>query len=194
LIRLQILFSELQPAEVRLLKKLVASITFERDFVPHLPVELKLEITKYLSLSDLINVRNVSNTWRHTWSQISICNQLAERYFRSYLTGQYSRLPNAEKVQALIAGLDRLYSMQLGRYKTMSILPYFQSPTLFGGPPSPILDRKYCNGKVAWVQNSGISVFELRNGVSMRILLPERSSPQMWRISENCLVAVSADK
>lgn len=184
----------MQPPEIRLLKKLLDNITFERDFIPHLPVELKLEITKYLDLPDLINIRNVSKTWRETWSQVSICNKLTERFFRSSLTAQYKQLPNVDKVQALVSGLDRLYAMRLGRYKTMSIIPYFQRPAMSGVEPSPILDRKYCNGKVAWTSNSGITVSMLRLDVSIRILLPDRSAPQIWRMSEDHIVAVAADK
>src|ERR1700722_17293123 len=97
-------------------------MTFNRDFFPELPVEIRIGITAFLDLPDLITVRSVSKRWYESWTQVSICNKLMKEYFRSAFENTYMQLPDPEKQSTFLAASDRLHAMRNGRYHAMIIL------------------------------------------------------------------------
>lgn len=183
----------LLPSEIRLLQRGLKDITFHRDFIPDLPVEIRIGITSFLDLPDLINVRKVSKSWYNSWTQVSICNKLMKEYFRSAFENTYMHLPDSEKRSTFIAASDRLFSMRNGQYHSMTILSY--TPNCEGGDePVPILDRRYCNGRVAWLIEGGIKISNLRTGMAATYMMPDRDKIQIWVLAESFLVAGTADK
>ena len=183
----------LLPSEIRLLQQGLKDITFLRDFIPDLPVEIRIGITSFLDLPDLINIRKVSKKWYNSWTQVSICNKLMKEYFRSAFENTYMHLPDSEKRSAFMAASDRLLSMRNGQYHSMTILSY--NPNCEGaGEPVPILDRRYSNGRVAWLIEGGIKVSNLRTGTAVTYMMPDRDKIQIWVLAESFLVAGTTDK
>lgn len=168
-------------------------MTFNRDFIPELPIEIQIGITAYLDLPDLITVRSVSKRWYESWTQVSICNKLMKEYFRSAFENTYIHLPDPEKQSTFIAAADRLHAMRNGEYQSMMILNYDRDWNE-AGEPAPVLDRRYCNGKVGWSIEGGIKISDLCSGAISTYMLPNRDKVQLWAISESILVAGTADK
>jgi len=168
-------------------------MTFVRDFVPDLPVEIRLGITAFLDLHDLITVRNVSKRWYDSWTQVSICNKLMKEYFRSAFENTYIQLPDSEKRLRFMAASDRLRAMRDGQYNSMTILSYEQY-IKEGDVPVPVVDRRYSSGRVAWAVDGGIKVSNLCSGVVMTYWMPDRDKVQFWALSENLVVAGTPDK
>jgi hypothetical protein len=168
-------------------------MTFVRDFIPELPVEIRIGITTFLELPDLITVRSVSKRWYESWTQVSICNKLMKEYFRSAFENTYMHLPDLKKQFAFIAASDRLNAMRNGEYQSMTILNYDRDKSETG-EPAPILDRRYCNGRVGWSIDGGIKIADLCNGAVTTYMLPDRDKVQFWALSESILVAGTSDK
>lgn len=168
-------------------------MTFVRDFIPELPVEIRIGITVFLDLSDLITVRSVSRRWYDSWTQVSICNKLMKEYFRSAFENTYMHLPDIEKRYTFMAASDRLNAMQNGEYQSMAILSYDRDKNETG-EPTPVLDRRYCNGRVGWSIESGIKISDLCDGAITMYMLPDRDKVQFWALSESVLVAGTSDK
>src|SRR5277367_3211858 len=101
-------------------------MTFVRDFIPELPAEIRIGITAFLDLRDLITIRCVSKRWYESWTQVSICNKLMKEYFRSAFENTYMQLPDSEKRFAFMSASDRLHAMRNGQYHSMTILNYDQ--------------------------------------------------------------------
>ena len=59
--------------------------------------------------------------------------------------------------------------------------------------PSPISDRRYSNGRVAWAFESGIRVTDLESGRTHTVMMPDRDKTKLWNLSERYLVATGAD-
>lgn len=170
------------------------SITFEKDFIPELPVEIIVLVAPYLELSDLLVVRRVSRGWLAMWTSVPVCNKLMKDYFRSNFENEYCRLLSDNKPAVFMAAADRLHAMQSGKYHTMRILRYDhrkQDATEASDDSQPILDRQYCAGKVAWAIKGGIQVTTLKNGTTNIFLTPNRESATSWVLSEEVLVAAT---
>ena len=168
-------------------------MTFVRDFIPDLPVEIRIGIAAFLNLPDLINVRRVSKRWYDSWTQVSICNKLMKEYFRSAFENTYMHLPDPEKRSTFMAASDRLLAMRNGQYHSMTILSY--NPNSGDtDEPVPVLDRRYCNGRVAWSIEGGIKVSNLRTGSTTNYMMPDRDKVQFWILAESFVVAGTADK
>jgi F-box domain len=168
-------------------------MTFMRDFIPELPVEIRIGITEYLDLPDLIAIRCVSRRWHECWIHISICNKLMKQYFRSAFENTYMLLPDDEKPTTFMAASDRLYSMRKGQYHSMAILRYDRAEDE-AGEPSPILDRQYNNGRIAWTIDGGIKVSTICTGITKTYLTPDREKAQFWTLSGKFVVARTGDK
>ncbi len=168
-------------------------MTFVRDFVPELPVEIRIGITEFLDLPDLITVRSVSKRWFESWTQVSICNKLMKEYFRSAFENTYMHLPDLEKQSTFMAASDRLNAMRNGEYQSMTILKYDRDKSE-DGEPVPVLDRRYCNGRVGWSIEGGMKISNLCSGAISTYMLPDRDKVQFWALSESVLVAGTADK
>ncbi len=166
-------------------------MTFVRDFVPDLPVEIRIGIAAYLDLSDLITLRSVSKRWYESWTQVSICNKFMKEYFRSAFENTYMHLPDKGKRSTFMAASDRLHAMRNGQYHSMTILSYSKERE---GEPTPVLDRRYCRGRVAWTIEGGVKVSELCTGNTKVYMMPDRDKVQFWALSETILVAGAADK
>lgn len=183
----------LLPFEIRLLQQGLKDMTFVRDFIPELPVEIRIGITAFLDLPDLITVRSVSKRWYESWTQVSICNKLMKEYFRSAFENTYMHLPDPEKQSTFMAASDRLNAMRNGEYQSMTILNYDRDKNE-ASEPAPILDRRYCNGRVGWSIEGGIKISNLCNGTITTYMLPDRDKVQLWALSESVLIAGAADK
>jgi F-box domain len=168
-------------------------LTFVRDFIPELPAEIRIGIIAFLDLRDLITIRCVSKRWYESWTQVSICNKLMKEYFRSAFENTYMQLPDPEKRSAFISASDRLHAMQNGQYHSMTILNYDQDRHE-KSTPAPVLDRRYCRGRVGWSIEGGIKVSDLCSGAMSTYMLPDRDKVQFWALSESVLVAGTADK
>lgn len=173
------------------MKQLLEDQLFIRDFVPELPVEIRLSITNYLDVSDLINIRGVSRRWFQSWTQVPICNKLMKENFRSAFENSYSLLPDEQKPSAFIAASDRLHSMQNGDYYSMKILNY-QTPRL--GEPSPVFDRLYNNGRVAWSIEERVMVSTICSGTIRTYMSPHRENMKILALSDKVIVATAGDK
>lgn len=125
--------------------------------------------------------------------QVSICNKLMKRYFRSVFENTYMQLSDREKQAAYIAASDRFHAMWNGQYHSMTILNYDQDRDETSKPAS-VLDRHYCSGRVGWSINGGIKVSNLCSGEISTYMLPDRDKVQYWTFSESFLVAGTADK
>jgi hypothetical protein len=187
------LIAALLPSEIRLLKARLHKMAFARDFIPELPVEIRIAITDYLGLPDLLAIRFVSRRWYDSWTHVSICNKLMKQYFRSAFENTYMLLPDEAKPAAFMAASDRLHSMRKGQYHSMAILRYEHSDEEMGAPP-PILDRQYNGGRIAWAIEGGIKVSTICTGVTTTYMMPNRERPQFWTLSGECLVAGMWDK
>jgi hypothetical protein len=75
----------------------------------------------------------------------------------------------------------------------MTILNYDRDKNE-AGELAPILDRRYCNGRVGWSIEGGIKISNLCNGAITTYMLPDRDKVQLWALSESILVAGTADK
>jgi hypothetical protein len=190
---LEKLISVLLPYEIRLLQQGLRDMTFNRDFIPELPVEIRIGITAFLDLPDLIAARSVSKRWYESWTQVSICNKLMKEYFRSAFENTYIHLPDPEKQSTFMAAADRLHAMRNGEYQSMTILNYDRDKNETG-EPAPVLDRRYCNGRVGWSIEGGIKISDLCSGALSTYMLPDRDKVQLWAMSESILVAGTADK
>lgn len=168
-------------------------MTFNRDFIPELPAEIRIGITAFLDLPDLITIRCVSKRWRESWTLVSICNKLMKEYFRSAFENKYMQLPDPEKRVAFISASERLQAMRNGHYHSMTILNYDQERHEEHAP-APVLDRRYCSGRVGWSIEGGIKVSDLCSGVISTYMLPDRDKVQFWALSECFLVAGTGDK
>ncbi|KAI9742492.1 MAG: hypothetical protein M1818_004026 [Claussenomyces sp. TS43310] len=189
------LVSVLSSSETRMLKQCFAGWTFVDDFIPKLPIEIRLRIADFLTLSELVTIRYVSRQWQQSWTPVTICNQLMKRFFRSVFEHSYMQLSNEEKVSTFIAASERLQAIQAGAFHSMTIRRYDDSMndehiTAF----SPVLDRRYSSGRVAWTLDGGIKVTDLRSGEVQIFMIPNREMVQNWNLSEKWVVAAAGDK
>ncbi|KAM0815294.1 hypothetical protein AB5N19_01088 [Seiridium cardinale] len=80
--------------EYRLLKELLSRVTLQKDIVRHLPVELILLITSFLSVRDISSCLMVSRGWNALFMNHRIIFSLADRLFP-----QLTWIPSRERVQ-----------------------------------------------------------------------------------------------
>jgi hypothetical protein len=174
-------------------QKALARFTFVRDFIPELPVEIRLTITSFLDVSDLMVVRRVSKRWYRCWTHDSICNKLMKQYFRGTFNRIYMHLSIQERRSMFLNAIDRLHTMRTGRYHSMTILNY-NLEDITPDIQRPVMDRGYCNGRVAWGTGCGVKVTNLRDGVTKTYMTPDRDQVFFWTLSENFLIGGTADK
>jgi hypothetical protein len=185
--RLDDLITHLLPSEIRFLQKRLEN-DFVRDFVPELPVEITILMSQYLTPYDLLTTHLVSKRWRETWTNVSICNKLMKEYFRSTFETSYSELPRDSRSTTFVTALRQMCAMQSGDYNSMRILRYDRGKD---NGPQPVLDREYCNGRVAWSIKGGIQVRTLCTDVTMLYMTPNRDDVVKWTLSERFVVAVT---
>ncbi len=97
--------TSLSSHDVRYLKDRVSKIDLRTDIVSRLPLELRILVASYIDGIDIINLLNVSKTWRQVWLQDDILKQLAARWLPGFLT--YTR--KKEEITSIRQDLAQLF-------------------------------------------------------------------------------------
>jgi hypothetical protein len=190
---LDALLGALLPDEIRRIKHLMETRTFVRDFIPELPIEIRLIILNFLpDLADFRNIRYVSKTWQHVWTQISICNKLMKRHFRAAFENTYLSLPNDERQAYFLAATDHHQALRRGDYHSMRIVRYSEDEDE-PSDATAVLHRQYDSGRVAWAIGACITVYSLVTGTRKRYMTPDRENVGIWAMSGKVVVVVSSD-
>ncbi|KAI0136825.1 hypothetical protein BJ170DRAFT_32056 [Xylariales sp. AK1849] len=77
--------AHLSTDEIRLVKDLLSTVTFQKDIVGNLPIELVVSMTDYLDVKDILACLAVSKQWYATFTNDRVIFQLARRLFPSLL-------------------------------------------------------------------------------------------------------------
>jgi len=193
-IRLDKIVETLSHNEIRYLRNRLNSIHFYTDICAHLPVELLLNVSEYLTLEDLMVVRHVSRTWRTKFSSPDFVSGITKMHFR--IRWEQTNLNDSAVKEELASWLWKATAIRSRKLRSkslsMSMFHYHRNGQLLW-INSP-LDHQYHLGRIAYNYGDGIVVHDLKAGQSSQpaVYLDPSRSPLLsgqWVLSDRFLVA-----
>lgn len=195
--RLEDLARVLMHSEIRHLRQQLNLKSFQKDICGNLPIELLLEVCRYLELRDLKTALLVTHRWNEVFSSPEFYCGIAKLHFRSIWEICYKDLePEQQQSRnsmlyswvpdAMSKRMKRLY----GKYHAMSKYYYawgdqcpLELTTAFERP-------QYCNARVAYrVDETTIMVRDLRTEQARVFADDNRANIRKWLLGDKCMVA-----
>lgn len=175
------IIDQLGPYEWRDVKTRINERSFQKDILGALPLEIAVQIIKYLSLSDAHLLRRVSRRWYHVLSSKSACSIL----LRLYMGGSFIRLGDDFK-STLVH-----YSRRRRRLVNGNPLAEFRINLPFA-TGQEILSLDYSDGRYAWLTDGDttIVVYSLCTQKTQRFCTMNRERLEKLRISEFIVAAL----
>ena len=176
------IIDQLDPYEWRDVRKRINERSFQKDILGILPLEIAVQIIKYLSLNDAHLLRRVSKRWYDVLSSRSACGVL----LRLYIGVSFTSLGDDFK-STLIH-----YSRRRRRLEHGNPLAEFRINLPFT-TGQEILSLDYSDGRYAWLTDGDttIVVYNLCTQKTQRFCARNRERLEKLRISEYIVAALS---
>lgn len=176
------IIDQLDPYEWRDVRKRINERSFQKDILGILPLEIAVQIIKYLSLNDAHLLRRVSKRWYDVLSSRSACSVL----LRLYIGVSFTSLGDDFK-STLIH-----YSRRRRRLEHGNPLAEFRINLPFT-TGQEILSLDYSDGRYAWLTDGDttIVVYNLCTQKTQRFCARNRERLEKLRISEYIVAALS---
>ncbi|KAE8349812.1 hypothetical protein BDV28DRAFT_54141 [Aspergillus coremiiformis] len=177
------LLEQMHPYEWRDVRDRMNQVSFQKDILGSLPVEIAVQIVKYLDLSEFHIFRRVSKRWNCLLSSRLLCNVV----FRRYIGHSCSSIQATETPDAFIQYAKQLVHLERGQpvskvYKSLC-LPLPSSTGLVG--------HDFSNGRYTWTEDAIVYVHNLHSNTTQSFCTENRDSFTTLRVSESIVAGIT---
>ncbi|KAL5356220.1 hypothetical protein BJX96DRAFT_171407 [Aspergillus floccosus] len=172
------LLDQLQLHEWRDVRDRLHQVSFHRDIVASLPLELAVQIVKHLDLSELHILRRVSQSWRSLLSSELACDAVFKKYTGPRGTSPQTRREYARQRLRLERGLP-----------VRAIHPSLDTHS----PTPSMAQMDYAKGRYAWIydDHATLVVQDLRTRHIRAFCTENRDIFCHIRVSDSILAAIT---
>ncbi|KAL1963281.1 hypothetical protein VTN77DRAFT_8504 [Rasamsonia byssochlamydoides] len=163
-------------------------ISFQRDILGSLPLEIVAQIVKYLDLWDILRFQRVSKRWQELLSSTVIYSAALKAY---------RICPGLAVCKSLfVRCAKRRFALEFGRPYSKAVYPFDRTELR-----EPDLGDRiaYCHRQLAWGEvdedwrSLGVAVRCLQSGLIRRFVPPNRGNISHVRLSESLLVVITSE-
>ena len=191
--------------ETRYLRDRLNAIPLEYDIPMNLPMELFLNITRFLAFPEILAASAVSRAWKQRFSSPDVCISVVKQNFRSTWENSYNSLAREQQDRAkykLSKWLPRAAAKRFRRqrYKCRSWKGFEYGKNLGPGYTWPgsadLIDGLYSNGMVAFlIDERTITVQSVAgDGPPRSFRNHDRTPMKVWLLSDRFLIAPTSSK
>ncbi|THC95759.1 hypothetical protein EYZ11_004756 [Aspergillus tanneri] len=157
-------------------------VSFHKDILSAVPLEIAAQITKYLDLSELHVFQRVSKDW-HSLLTSSLIRAAVFRRYTGY---------NYDSVTAGSSDEFSAFARRRVRLERGQPLWKICDPAYLPLPkPWNATSLDYCNGRYAWIDGTTIVVHSLHSNMTQYFCTQNRDPLMEVRLSENVIAATT---
>ncbi|KAF9892370.1 hypothetical protein FE257_002147 [Aspergillus nanangensis] len=171
------ILDQLNLYEWRDVRDRLTQVSFHKDILGSLPLEIVVRIVKDLDLSEIHVLRRVSKNWQFLLSSDPVCGTVYRMY-----TGLHGQSCTVSSSRTLLQYAKQRLRLERGD-------PVFKIDLSPGIALSSDLD--YSTGRYAWINGGSILVHNLRAQTNQVYCTPNRDSFVQMRISEFIVVGLT---
>ncbi|KAF7591766.1 hypothetical protein BBP40_001146 [Aspergillus hancockii] len=176
------LLEQMYPHEWRDVRDRMNQLSFQKDILGSLPMEITVQIALYLDMSDIYILRRVSKKWNLLLSSELLRDSVFHRYVGRSCPSIGLRSP----------GKFRQYAKQTIRLERGQPVYKAHDPPCLPLPrPTGSNGLDFSNGRYAWIEDATIFVHDLHSRTTQSFCTENRDSFNMLRVSEFVVAAIT---
>ncbi|KAE8384034.1 F-box domain protein [Aspergillus alliaceus] len=172
----------MHPHEWRDVRDRMTQVSFQKDILGNLPMEIAVQIAKYFDLAEFHLFRRVSKRWNHLLSSTLFRGAVFHRY-----TGHICSSIATESPDAFTQYAKQRVRLERGQ----PVSQIYNSPCLPLPSPTGSAGLDFSNGRYAWIEDAVVHVHSLHSSTTRSFCTENRDSFTTLRVSESIVAGIT---